>query len=526
MKGERTNAGFRLFKPTYRDRHGQRRAAGSWYVEFRDALEIIRRLPAFRSKAASAELGRNLVALVSFHEATGGGVDPALTGWLAGLAERTREKLSEYGLIPAERSGAARLLTEHVADFKAALAARGNSAAYVALVPARVRRLLDGIKAKRFADIRGERVAAWLADQRADQKDADGKVTRRGIAAQTSNFYLSALKSFVRWAQRERRTADDPVAHLDALNVRTDRRHDRRALAAVELRALLDTTRTGPERFGMPAEARYWLYRVAVETGLRANELRTLTRANFRLDGDAPTVTVAAAYSKHRRQDTLPLRPTTAAELAEFVQGLAPTAQVFGLTPCRHSATKMFRQDVTAAGLAYRDDEGRFADFHSLRHTFITNLANGGVHPKKAQALARHCTIGLTMDRYTHTVHGELAGALEALPDLSGPTPERARATGTDDAAAESAADRTNADSVLAFCLAQTGRREAIPVDSHRRNAPHSGVSQTLVNARFPAKSTGKTAQWRGARAAEGAGFENRCTGNRTAGSNPALSVS
>ena len=31
---------------------------------------------------------------------------------------------------------------------------------------------------------------------------------------------------------------------------------------------------------------------------------------------------------------------------------------------------------------------------------------------------------------------------------------------------------------------------------------------------------------WRGARVAEGAGFENRCAGNRTGGSNPSLSVS
>ena len=39
--------------------------------------------------------------------------------------------------------------------------------------------------------------------------------------------------------------------------------------------------------------------------------------------------------------------------------------------------------------------------FHALRHTFITNLARSGVHPKTAQSLARHSTITLTMDRYS-----------------------------------------------------------------------------------------------------------------------------
>ncbi len=48
------------------------------------------------------------------------------------------------------------------------------------------------------------------------------------------------------------------------------------------------------------------------------------------------------------------------------------------------------------------DDAGRVFAFHALRHQFISNLARGGVHPKEAQLLARHSTISLTMDRYTH----------------------------------------------------------------------------------------------------------------------------
>ncbi|MFW5690732.1 MAG: tyrosine-type recombinase/integrase, partial [Planctomycetota bacterium] len=48
------------------------------------------------------------------------------------------------------------------------------------------------------------------------------------------------------------------------------------------------------------------------------------------------------------------------------------------------------------------DDRGRVVDFHALRHTFISNLARAGVHPRNAQALARHSTIDLTMNVYTH----------------------------------------------------------------------------------------------------------------------------
>jgi hypothetical protein len=54
-----------------------------------------------------------------------------------------------------------------------------------------------------------------------------------------------------------------------------------------------------------------------------------------------------------------------------------------------------------------------------MRGQFISLLAASGVHPKVAQVLARHSTITLTMDYYTHLDVLDVAGALEKLPDLS-----------------------------------------------------------------------------------------------------------
>ena len=95
----------------------------------------------------------------------------------------------------------------------------------------------------------------------------------------------------------------------------------------------------------------------------------------------------------------------------------------------------MLRIELAGAGISYRVTSERVFDFHSLRHQFISNLARGGAHPKEAQALARHSTITLTMDRYTHLGIVDLSAALERLPHLSAPaaTGEVAqRATGTD----------------------------------------------------------------------------------------------
>jgi len=84
----------------------------------------------------------------------------------------------------------------------------------------------------------------------------------------------------------------------------------------------------------------------------------------------------------------------------------------------------MFKADLEAAGIAYVDAAGHVADFHSLRHSFISMLAAGGVHPKLAQTLARHSDINLTMSRYSHTVLSDEADALSVLPSLPSPFDE------------------------------------------------------------------------------------------------------
>jgi len=172
------------------------------------------------------------------------------------------------------------------------------------------------------------------------------------------------------------------------------------------------------------------LYQVAVETGLRRAELASLTRALFDLNGDQPTVTVAAAYSKNRRADTVPLRITTAEALRYFLADKMPRARAFNMPPRRHNVA-MLCVDLKAAGIPYRDEDNRVADFHALRHTCGSWLAAAGVHPKVMQGIMRHSTITLTMDKYTHPFKNDQAEGIAKLPDLSDPGCESMAATGT-----------------------------------------------------------------------------------------------
>jgi hypothetical protein len=312
MPRKKGESGYRLFKSTYRDGAGATRETSKWYAEFRDHNLVTRRLPAFTDKAASGELGRNVVKLVAFYKASGGQIDPSLSRWLAELPPRTRERLIAIGVVPAERAAVSKPLSAHLDDWAKALTAKGCGHAHVDKVTNRVRRIVEGCGFRFYADIAASKVVTFLHGLRQDtvepeHKAEDGaivpaRVVKRGISAQTFNFYIVAVKGFCRWLVKDRRAHDNPLAHLEGLNVRLDRRHDRRALSADELRRLLQAAEHGPDRYGMSGHERAMLYELAVETGLRANELRSLTRASF--DFDVPAVTLQAAYSKRRRVDT------------------------------------------------------------------------------------------------------------------------------------------------------------------------------------------------------------------------------
>ncbi len=56
---------------------------------------------------------------------------------------------------------------------------------------------------------------------------------------------------------------------------------------------------------------------------------------------------------------------------------------------------------------------------HPLSHTFGTHLSKNGVAPRTAQAAMRHSSLDLTMNVYTDPSLLDVAGALEALPELA-----------------------------------------------------------------------------------------------------------
>jgi len=254
------------------------------------------------------------------------------------------------------------------------------------------------------------------------------------------NHYLRAIKMFTRWLMRDHRNNEDRLSHLSVKNPETDRRRIRRPLSMDEFQWLLQATQQAKPIQWISGPDRVILYILACYTGFRRNELGSLTERSFNFDSKPPQLTVAASFSKRRKNDVIPLRSDLAERIKNWLSTrtkLKDQEPLIGISNKRTG--EMLRKDLAFARktwlasivdkelrkkaeessfLCFVDAQGRYADFHALRKTFITNLSKSGVSPKMAQSLARHSDINLTMNVYTDVVLEDQAVAVELLPGV------------------------------------------------------------------------------------------------------------
>jgi len=389
-----------------------------WWGRYRDATGVERRVPLAVDKTAAQAMLNEVLRKVEREK--------------AGLIDPTEEQRK-------------RPLSEHVADFKRYLKNKGVTPKQVHTASAQLQCMIDGNKWKLIGDISASGALDFL-----------GGLREAGKSAQTYNHYLKSAKQFTRWLVRDRRALVDPLAHLSKLNVSTDRRHDRRALTTEEFTLLIEAAQDGKVIETIPGADRAMMYVLAGWTGFRKGEIGSLTRRSFRLDDEPATATVAASFSKRKRQDTQILHPEVVRRLNEWL-ATKPDLKVddllfpvSGRVPGgkERKTHKMMKLDLEAARkkwiadgetpeeqerrtktdfLCYESDDGLFADFHSNRHLVITSLERAGLSPKMAQTLARHSDLRLTLGVYTHVglCHQTVAiHSLPAPPSLDGVGPE------------------------------------------------------------------------------------------------------
>lgn len=258
-----------------------------------------------------------------------------------------KTELHKAGAGDAFEEHRERPLTERLRDFRNALLADNNTEKHAKITVMRGTKLFAGCQFVFMGDVQASRVAEWLADER--------KAGRLSIV--TSNYYLRDAKSFITWMVKDRRIASNPLMHLSPLNADVEEHRQRRSLESDEYRRLLEAAHAGPQRCKLSGPDRFMLYLVASNTGLRNQELASLTPESFDLDGDEPSVVVEASYSKHRRQDVQPIRADLAELLREYLAG-KPAGERLWASRWWTKAANMIRADLKDARRNWIDEAG------------------------------------------------------------------------------------------------------------------------------------------------------------------------
>jgi len=421
---------------TYKGRNGEtvkavltdegkmRVSQGTWHIAFRDHLDRQQDLPAFEDEGDSNVLVSHIKNLVVWH---GKPLPPDLQGYCDRLHPRIAALLAKLGLLEPkpEPQREPEKLTVWVDEFENWLKATKADSGYlrnenhIRTVIGRVRAIVGGCHFETWDSIKKQPIEIYLGEQ--------------SLSNRTHNGYIAAIKQLCQWVVDNDKAEFSPLAKLR--RVKVPQKENRCPLSFEPFCRLLAAAQNGPVRHGLTGPQRAVLYLLAVETGLRRNELFHLTANCFNLT--KATVKLGAAHCKNRLDADQPIRLALASRLVGFLEGKGPTDPLFNLKTPR--TAQMIQEDALEAGLPLVDDEGRELVFHSLRHTLRTELVLAHVAEEIINAVMRHSPKGVGQQFYGHVTDFQKREALSRLPDYPWPVDlqQAAVKTGTDEAPVE-----------------------------------------------------------------------------------------
>jgi integrase len=288
------------------------------------------------------------------------------------------------------REAAARSLRDHLFDYVCDLRARKRAGGYLASVEMRVRKLATECKWGQLIDVTAKSFQTWRA--------------RQTLSAKTLNDYLAAVAAFFSWLERAEQVERNPLKNVGKVEARGNERRKRRAFTLDELARVI---------------AKSGVYRLALltayYTGLRRNELKQVEWGDIQQAADGIFLVVRASTTKNHKSQRQYMPAWFFAELVKSKpQGAVGNTRVFA--PGTIPSMWKFKQVLARAGVPYKDDQGRQSDFHALRRSFNTHLAQAAVDPQTRKEMMRHSELRLTLDVYTDKGMLPMAEAVEKLP--------------------------------------------------------------------------------------------------------------
>ena len=218
---------------------------------------------------------------------------------------------------------------EHIDDYVEHLLAKGCTKRHCGDRLSQLSLIAGDCRINRLQDIDRILFERWLTKQKASN-----------MSAARRNVYQAALVAFLNWCVQNSRLMNNPLSGMTKANEKADPRIQRRALTEEELTRLLNAaqrrpledrlnrnrglksaeltpgTRQKAERLG---RERALIYKTMVLTGLRKNELASITVGQVYLEEERSYLELAARSEKNRQGSRIALRDDLASDIQHWL---------------------------------------------------------------------------------------------------------------------------------------------------------------------------------------------------------------
>jgi site-specific recombinase XerD len=226
------------------------------------------------------------------------------------------------------------------------------------------------------------------------------ELSGRGLSASTVNQAISAVRFFF---QNVLRRPMDLEIHYQRAPQRVPV-----TLTPEEVSRLLEAVRNQRDRTMME---------IAYATGLRLGEVLRLKVADI----DSGRMMLRVDQGKGKKDRNVMLGPALLETLRAYWKRYRPKVLLFpGQDPMRPVNPTLIQRAFIQAKREARIQKR--VSFHSLRHSFATQLLDSGVNVRTIQALLGHRSLGTTQ-RYTHVAGDYLKLTRSPLDSLREVTP-------------------------------------------------------------------------------------------------------
>jgi integrase len=251
------------------------------------------------------------------------------------------------------------------------------------------------------------------------QEHADAYVTELAteVSASTYNRYLNVLTLVWRILFKVARLTHNPWKETARKRFVV---HSRRELTVEELGRIIEAAKGEMKT----------LIAFGIYTGLRLGDCANLNWSNIDMVKGILSIIPSKTARRLHKRITIPLHKV----LWEMLNTVPSKARVgYVLPECRarfelydgalsKEVQRLFRSVAIVTTTDYGDDKRNNADcgFHSLRHTFVSLCAAGGVPLSVVQSLVGHGNPAMTQ-HYTHIGLETAQNAIALLPNVTGP---------------------------------------------------------------------------------------------------------